>query len=203
MLGRGGRTWLLLILGIFLIGTPSGGWAGNTWGLSWGDFSAGRPQVMWVGAQTPMEAQLMGEKPVTGQMAPTWPPNYRAGLELNQEAVSTFRLPGNLELRISFLYNREQAPYTPERPIHSHLLFKYSMDYGLLPNLQVGFSGFYYHPQVDDLFYQRRLGQRAMAWGPGVRYDLGRWSFTFRSQIGTGLREGSDLQNWFRVWYAF
>jgi hypothetical protein len=41
-----------------------------------------------------------------------------------------------------------------------------------------------------------------MGFGPGIQYDLGRWSFMLRSQVESNPR-GEDLQNWFRVWYAF
>jgi hypothetical protein len=40
--------------------------------------------------------------------------------------------------------------------------------------------------------------------GPELKYDLGRWNFLLKSQLETGNRDqGKDLQNWFRVWYAF
>ena len=44
-----------------------------------------------------------------------------------------------------------------------------------------------------------------MGLGPGIKYDLGRWSFLVKSQMETGNRDqrADGLQNWFRVWYAF
>jgi hypothetical protein len=45
-----------------------------------------------------------------------------------------------------------------------------------------------------------------MGIGPELKYDLGRWSFLLKSQIEAGNRDqnqNKDLQNWFRVWYAF
>jgi len=40
--------------------------------------------------------------------------------------------------------------------------------------------------------------------GPGLKYDLGRWSFIIKTQMETGDRDrGDNLQNWLRVWYAF
>jgi hypothetical protein len=44
-----------------------------------------------------------------------------------------------------------------------------------------------------------------MGLGPGLKYDLGRWSFLLKTQMETGNREhGVDaLQGTVRVWYAF
>ncbi|MBW1990560.1 MAG: hypothetical protein JRI59_00220 [Deltaproteobacteria bacterium] len=109
-----------------------------------------------------------------------------------------------MELRISFLYHKDQTTLNPPRPIRSYLLFKYSMDYALLPNLRVGLSGFLYHPPEEGLYFRQRYGDTVVGFGPGIKYDLGRWSFTFQSQLNSGSqtrREG--FQNWFRVWYAF
>jgi hypothetical protein len=47
------------------------------------------------------------------------------------------------------------------------------------------------------------FGGRVMGLGPGLKYDLGRWSFVMKSQVETGARDRTDLQNWFRAWYAF
>ncbi len=159
--------------------------------------------LMAVEAKNPLEAQMLGEKPF--QALPSWPGkdlfDSSLGLVLDPERGATLRLPSNLELRISFLYDRENQAFNPERPINSYLLFKYSMDYRLLPNLQVGLNGFLYHPATDSLSYRQRFGH-LMGLGPGIKYDLGRWSFTFKSQLATGDR-GEGLENWFRVWYAF
>jgi hypothetical protein len=70
----------------------------------------------------------------------------------------------------------------------------------------VGLSGYLYYPAADQPFSLSRpfAGERVMGVGPGVKYDLGRWSFVFKSQMETGTRDrGDDLQNWLRVWYAF
>jgi hypothetical protein len=57
---------------------------------------------------------------------------------------------------------------------------------------------------ADSRYFQRRYGDVTMGLGPGVRYDLGRWSLTLQSQYGTKSRDQKEgLQNWFRVWYAF
>ncbi|MEW6387630.1 MAG: hypothetical protein AB1491_08980 [Thermodesulfobacteriota bacterium] len=161
-----------------------------------------------VSAQTPMEVQMMGEKPLPSHSSPLWSshsPLAEISPGLGSDRHGTFfRLPGSLNLRISFLYSGESPALAAESPARPPLLFKYSMDFGVLPNLQVGLSGFLFHPYADNLAFSRRYGNMAMGWGPGIKYDLGRWSFTLKSQLETGSRErGEDLQNWFRIWYAF
>ena len=44
-----------------------------------------------------------------------------------------------------------------------------------------------------------------MGLGPGIKYDLGRWSFLLKTQLETGNRDrGADgMQSSVRVWYAF
>jgi hypothetical protein len=110
----------------------------------------------------------------------------------------------NVQVRITFLYGGEGPAGGVERPAEPNLLFKSSLDYSLLPNLQVGLSGFLYHSAADGRYFQRRYGDVILGMGPGIRYDLGRWSLTLQSQYGSGGRDHKEgLQNWFRVWYAF
>jgi hypothetical protein len=199
MWGPRGITCLVWLICLAILAlTPLPGLAEPNWRLP----------LKWVEAQTPLEAQMLGEKPFQADPSQLQPgASFLLGaspLVLDRDGGATIRLPRNLELRISFLYDAEQTPLQAQRPIHSHLLFKYAMDYRLLPNLQVGLSGFLYHPQADTLALQRRFGGMVMGWGPGIKYDLGRWSFAFKSQLSTGSQERSEgLENWFRVWYAF
>jgi hypothetical protein len=147
-----------------------------------------------------MEAQMLGEKPSRPPVSEVLPIHGSQ----RPEGEATIKLPGNLELRISFLYDGRRSSMFPERPVQSHLLFRSSVEYRLLPNLQVGLSSFLYQTPADSQLFQRRYGSMVLGWGPGIKYDLGRWSFTLRSQLETGSRErGENLQNWFRVWYAF
>lgn len=206
MPGLRGTTWQLAtrwLLAVMLALLPATGFAGDVIG-GW------HLPVLAVSAQSPLESQLVGEKAPSG--SPLSPPS---SLLQDLSNCPTFqsdsqgadlRLPQNF--RVSFLYHREasvgNALGAADRPIQSPLLFRYSMDYCLLPNLQVGLSGFLYQPPGDILSLQRRYSHLTMGWGPGVKYDLGRWSFTFRSQLeGVRPEGGQDLQNWFRVWYAF
>jgi hypothetical protein len=188
------RLALFLVVASFAF-LPQPGRAADQSLFSWGTRHL---PLLAVEAKNPLEAQMLGEKPF--QALPSWPGKALFGASLAEQGT-TLRLPSNLELRISFLYDREHQAFTPERPINSYLLFKYSMDYRLLPNLQVGLNGFLYRPASDSLAYQQRFGH-LMGLGPGIKYDLGRWSFTFKSQLATGDR-GEGLENWFRVWYAF
>lgn len=169
-------------------------------------FGSGLP-LLKVAAQTPLETQMLGEKPFQAppsRLHPeksllTTPP----GLALDSDGGATLRLPHNLELRISVLYRREPAALEAQRHSDSSLLFKYGLDYRLLPNLQVGLDGYLYRAE-DSFSLARPSGDRLLGVGPGIKYNLGSWSFILKSQLETGHKDrGDDLQNWFRVWYAF
>lgn len=205
MLGQRGKTWLVTSLWLLcLVITP-------------GFISAATPHhstsswPTWISPisteTSPMEAQLLGDKPYSRDSLLLW--TSRSPLAeilpgLGESEGTVLRFPHDVELRISFLYNGDKTALSQERPIQSHLLFKYSMDYSLLPNLRVGLSGFLYHPSEERMYFQRRYGDMVMGFGPGIKYDLGRWSFTFQSQVNTGNRDRREgFQNWFRVWYAF
>ncbi len=76
----------------------------------------------------------------------------------------------------------------------------------LLPNLHVGLNAYLYRPEAgDNLSLSRQFGDRIMGLGPGIKYDLGRWSFLLKTQLETGNRDhGADgMQSSVRVWYAF
>jgi len=78
------------------------------------------------------------------------------------------------------------------------------MDYCISPNLRVGLSGFLFQPPTDHLSFLRQKNDLLMGWGPSLKYDLGRWSFTFQSQVEKARpEEDKDIQSWLRVWYAF
>jgi hypothetical protein len=209
MRGRWGRmTWLVTAIWLAsLVLIPLPALAADFGGSTWGSRSLSFQPIE---AKTSLEAQMLGEKP--SQTNPSWPGKSlfeaATGLTIDQDGAA-IKLPKNLELRISFLYDGNRAALQAERPVNSYLLFKYSMDYRILPNLQVGLSGFLYQPGIDALDAQRRFGYGGMAMGlgPGIKYDLGRWSFTLKSQLATGSRDrgegGPGMENWFRVWYAF
>jgi hypothetical protein len=155
--------------------------------------------LLALSAQSPLEAQMLeGNSPSSHNLAP--------GLEKDQLGT-TFRLPQNF--RISFRYNRDNPTDPGERRLaQSPLLFKYSMDYYLSPNLRVGLSGFLFQPPADHLSFLRQKNDLLMGWGPSLKYDLGRWSFAFQSQVEKGRERGrpeedKDIQSWLRVWYAF
>lgn len=152
-----------------------------------------------VAAQTPMEAQMLGEKPF---QSPT--PTLIPGSARVAEDRAKIGLPYNLELGISFRYYQDPALDVSRRP-QSSLLVNSSMDYRLLPNLKVGFHGYLYRYDTGQGFtFPRDLGDATMGLGPALKYDLGRWSFILKSQVETHRDRGdTGLQNWFRVWYAF
>jgi len=128
------------------------------------------------------------------------------GLEGNTAALTTqFRLGPASELRVSFLYNQDQGPGQSPLTPTSHLLFRYSMDYCIMPHLKVGLSGYLYKPTSPNYTWRGSpLTDPLYGFGPGIQYDLGRWSFLLRTQLEPGHKDRSEaLHNWFRVWYAF
>jgi hypothetical protein len=174
-------------------------------------------QPLVLDPKTPMEMLLWGDD----ERGQNYPPGRKfdkirltgtASMADNLEVVSPPRvaaklnLSKNTELRISFLYNKENPAGMGEATAPSHLLFKYDMDYQLMPNLQVGVSGYLYQPYSSDYMTWRnsKLQEPFLGLGPGIRYNLGRWSFILKSQLQTSSQTRSDsLQSWFRVWYVF
>jgi hypothetical protein len=205
MQGKWGRAGLAaVIVLVSLTCAPLPGLAAEGWERG------GMPLIL-VGAQTPMEAQMLGEKPFQSHPAPGSPgtgflSNLASGLQLDQDGGAALKLSHNLEMRISVLYDRDPARLEPQKRNETSLLMKSSIDYRLLPNLQVGLNAYLYRPDSgDSLSLSRQFGDRLMGLGPGLKYDLGRWSFMLKSQLETGSRErGADgMQSSVRVWYAF
>ncbi|MCL6621696.1 MAG: hypothetical protein K6T55_06290 [Syntrophobacterales bacterium] len=170
------------------------------------------PLFQPVGADLPetsLEAQILGGRPPgdSGRSSPEQAlRELLPGILLQErDGGALVKLPQNVELTISFRYGGEARSAPPEsQGAPQPLLLRSSLDYSLFPNLQVGLSGFLYHGATDSRYFQRRYGDVALGVGPGVRYDLGRWSLTLQSQYGTRSRDQKEgLQNWFRVWYAF
>jgi hypothetical protein len=201
MPGRGKRAWQVIVLWLVLmVGTPLPIWAAGEY--AWQNGGAHLP-IYLAGSQSAMEAQMLGET--------ASPPPHPAGSLLQQfhpsldlkPGAATLKLPYNMEMHISVLYKSDAAPQEPQHFSNSRLFMKYSMDYRLLPNLQVGLSSYLYRPDEDSLALQRHLADQ-LGFGPQVKYNLGRWSFLVKSQVESGNRDRPEgLQNWFRVWYAF
>ena len=148
---------------------------------------------------------MLGEKPLP-PAGPNFPGVQPApSLQLHNEGGdASLKLPLNTELNISIRYNREPTPADPQQLSKSPLYMKYAVDYRLLSNLRVGLNSYLYRPSEEGFAFQRPLGNQLLGVGPELKYDLGRWSFLLKSQLETGNRDqGKDLQNWFRVWYAF
>jgi hypothetical protein len=139
-------------------------------------------------------------------------PNPGASAQVNsldrnaRQMTAKFQFTPAAELRVSFLYNQDQSSGQSAIGPTSHLLFRYSLDYCIMPTLKVGLSGYLYKPPTDYFASRNSLNfaDPVYGFGPGIQYDLGRWSFLLRSQLETSTRErGEALHNWFRVWYAF
>jgi hypothetical protein len=196
MWGKWGRAWLAaLVVMVSLTCASAPGLAGDTWE------QGGMPLAL-TAAQTPMEAQMLGEKPFHSSFPPSSLfPGALSGLQLEEDGGAIVKLPLHLEMRISVLYNREPTPIEPQKLSDSRLM-NYSLDYCFLPNLRVGLNAYLYRADAADNPLTRQFSGRAMGLGPGIKYDLGHWSFLLKSQMETGSQR-NDLQNWFRVWYAF
>jgi hypothetical protein len=203
VLGPRGMTWLSA--GIWLLIWVTAFWpaAGKTAGPAIFASATWPGTVMAAAAQSPMEAQMLGERPTGSQ--PSHPQSYMKEIWPNwgqSGEQTTLQLPQNFH--ISFRYNSDKPETKVEGLVKAPLLFKYSMDYRLLPGLRVGLNGFLYQPPGDHLSFLRQKNDLVMGWGTSLNYDLGRWSFTFQSQVDQGrTEEGKDIQSWFRVWYAF
>ena len=199
MRGRWGTIWLaaLLVIGS-LIWSPEAARAADTWGKR-------GLLLVQLSAQTPLDAQMLGEKPLPAPVnsgAAFWSKTL-SGLALDQDGTGALKLPFNLEMQISVRYQREPLILEPQKGSDS-LLMSSSLNYRLLPNLRVGLNAYLYRPDPGDKLSLRPFSDRVMGLGPGLKYDLGRWSFLLKSQVETGNQHGgSDLQNWFRVWYAY
>jgi len=174
-------------------------------GLAAGDYAFRSLPVLPIEANSSLETQMLGEKP---QNPPT--PGLPfiqnvPSLKLHQDGTdASLRLPLNTELNISIRYNREPNPAEPPRLNNSPLYMKYAMDYRVLSNLRVGLNSYLYRPSEEGFPFQRSPANQLIGVGPELKYDLGRWSFLLKSQMESGNRDqGRDLQNWFRVWYAF
>ncbi|OGR31282.1 MAG: hypothetical protein A2139_09330 [Desulfobacca sp. RBG_16_60_12] len=199
MQARWGIAWLVTAIWLFaLMWVPAPG-------LAAGDYSYRSFPILPNEAQSSLETQMLGEKRLPSA-GPLFPGIQSApSLQLHPEGSdASLKLPLNTELNISIRYNREPTPGDPQPLSKSPLYMKYAVDYRLLPNLRVGLNSYLYRPAEDGFAFQRPMGNQLLGVGPELKYDLGRWSFLLKSQLETGNRDqGKDLQNWFRVWYAF
>ena len=179
--------------------------------LATGDYASRYLPILPIESQGSLETQMLGENPQNSS-------SHFSGiqgvpsLQLHPDGDATLNLPRKLEFNISIRYNREPSPAEPPRLNNASLYMKYAVDYRVLPNLRVGLNSFLYRPSEEGFPFQRSQANQFLGIGPELKYDLGRWSFLLKSQMetgnrnqatGTGQGQGKDLQNWFRVWYAF
>jgi hypothetical protein len=196
MQAKRGIAWLVTALWLLmLVCAPA---------LASSDSSFRSIPLLPIAAQSSIDSQMQGEKPLPP--ASSYFPGVQApSLQLHNEGGdAALKLPLNTELNISIRYNREPTPGDPQPLSKSPLYMKYSVDYRLLPNLRVGLNSYLYRPSEEAFPFQSSMASPLLGVGPELKYDLGRWNFLLKSQLGTGNRDqGKDLQNWFRVWYAF
>jgi hypothetical protein len=174
-------------------------------GLAAGDSLFQPLPLLPISTQSSLETQMQGEKPLppAGSNFPGISPGPSLQLH-NEGGDANLKLPYKTEMNISIRYNREPGLPDPQPLTKSPLYMKYAVDYRLMPNLRVGLNSYLYRPSEDGFAFQRPMANQLLGVGPELKYDLGRWSFLLKSQLETGNRDqGKDLQNWFRVWYAF
>jgi hypothetical protein len=195
MQAKRGIAWLVTAFWLVLLAvTP---------GLAAPDYAYKSFPVLNIDTQSSLEAQMLGEKPFKSA-TPAFPGiEAIPSLQLHGDGDASVKLPRNLELNISIRYNRDPSPAEPPRLNSPTLYMKYSMDYRVLSNLRVGLNSYLYRPSEEGFAFQRPLANQFLGVGPELKYDLGRWSFLLKSQMQSGQDQGKDLQNWFRVWYAF
>jgi hypothetical protein len=197
MQARRGIAWLVTAFWLLCgFGAPA---------LAAGDYAFRSLPILPIDAQSSLESQMLGEKPL-----PSVGPHLNGmrpvpSLQLhNEDGDARVKLPFNTELNISIRYNREPTPGDPQPLGKSPLYMKYAVDYRLVPNLRVGLNSYLYRPSEEGFPFQRSMANPLVGFGPELKYDLGRWNFLLKSQLETGNRDqGKDIQNWFRVWYAF
>jgi hypothetical protein len=161
--------------------------------------------ILSIEAQSSLETQMLGENPQVPSTSKFRGVQAGPSLQLHQQGSdASLNLPRNMELHISIRYNRDPSPAEPQRLNNPTLYMKYALDYRVLPNLRIGLNSYLYRPSEEGFAFQRPLANQILGVGPELKYDLGRWSFLLKSQVETDkLNQGQDLQNWFRVWYAF
>ena len=196
MRAKWGIAWLLsAVLLLAVMSAP---------GLAAGDYPCYRLPILPIEAQNSIETQMLGEKPPAACESKI--PGLEAipSLKLHGEGDATLSLPRKFELNISIRYNRASASVDPQQLNNPSLYMKYAMDYRVLSNLRVGLNSYLYRPSEEGFAFQHSKTNQLLGVGPELKYDLGRWSFLLKSQVESGtLNQGKDLQNWFRVWYAF
>jgi hypothetical protein len=198
MQAKWGKAWLLIAFWLAMVLCfPKPGSAAPDYGLS-------PLPILPIEAQSSLETQMLDETPLKPAVHP-FMPEGASTIRLHPDGGDALlKLPRNLELNISIRYNRDPNAVDASRLADSPLYMKYSMDYRILPNLKVGLNSYLYRSSEEAYPFQHTLGKQFMGLGPQLKYDLGHWSFLVKSQVEHGnLNRNEDLQNWFRVWYAF
>ncbi len=76
-----------------------------------------------------------------------------------------------------------------------------------LPGLRVGITGYFYQQTTDDEIDDRDVEHnrgRAIALGPGIRWDYKRLSLILKTQYEFGVKNRPQGRNvWFKIAYKF
>ena len=173
-------------------------------GLAAGDYAFKSLPILPIEAQSSLETQMLGENPHPAALSKFPGMEAIPSLKLHSDNEATLTLPRKFELNISIRYNRDPSQVETQHLGNPSLYMKYAMDYRVLTNLRVGLNSYLYRPSEEKFAFQHPVANQLLGVGPELKYDLGRWSFLLKSQVESGnLNQGKDLQNWFRVWYAF
>lgn len=200
--GRVALVALLLNLSCYLLAAAAD--PGPRINESWQGLSGREVQLLAPGDKTPQD----NEPAAIVRRVNSGPEVLIQGQEAQKEAsqlAATLRLTPTTELKLSFLYRQDPTGGSSGSSGSSHLLMQYSMDYLVMPNLRVGLHGYLYKPPTEYQYWRSVPSEFPQhGFGPGLKYDLGRWSFLLRSQLEAGTKDHREtLHNWFRVWYSF
>ncbi len=128
----------------------------------------------------------------------------------------TFMLPLKTTLSFKFMYDfnttnndyinpmtGKETSLKPGQEFH----FDWAMAVNPLPGLRVGVTGYFYqqttNDEIDGKDVEHQRG-RAMAIGPGIRWDYKRLSLVLKTQYEFGVKNRPQGRNvWFKIAYKF
>lgn len=85
--------------------------------------------------------------------------------------------------------------------------FDYALSYTVTKWLRVGLTGYYYQQTTDDEIDGKEVEHergKAIAVGPGVKVDYGRFMFVLKTQYEFAVKNRPSGRNvWFKIYYTF
>ena len=128
----------------------------------------------------------------------------------------TFMLPFKATLSFKFMYDfnttnndyinpmtGKETSLKPGQEFH----FDWAMAANPLPGLRIGLTGYFYQQTTDDEIDNKEVEHqrgRALAIGPGIRWDYKRLSLILKTQYEFGVKNRPQGRNvWFKIAYKF